>query len=244
MPLYISFKHDEVVAVRKEKHLTPLAVILLMVVKGEHSHRSYIRYVLWILLVLIAAVAFIAVIFWITDRTAHVEMISIIATLIMASIGITAAVLSLDLNAKTLDQNERMIRLTEFANRPFFDKDTFVCSGSHDQIVFSVTNIGGKAAYISKVTIRLRGTRSLDWEAVPPEDHRTIESGGVFFQTINIGGTEEQTKGTVKKGNAEIIVIRVDYKNFEHRDIEMKDLTVSHAFKRDHNHFISSNEKK
>jgi hypothetical protein len=183
--------------------------------------------------VLISSVALIAIVFWIKGRTEHIEMISIIATLIMASIGITAALLSLELNARTLDQNERMIRITEMANRPFFDKDTFVCSGTQDQIIFSVTNIGGKPAYISKVTIRVRGKRSADWEGVPQDDHRTVESGGLFFQTVDMNDATDITKGAGGKGNSEVVVIRVDYKNFEHKDVEMKDLVVSHAFTRD-----------
>jgi len=169
-------------------------------------------------------------------------MISVIATLIMASIGITAAVLALDLNSKTLEQNERMIRLTELANRPFFDKDTFICSGTFEQIVFSVTNIGGKPAYISKITVRIRGKHSVDWEGVPPEDQRTIESGGVFFYTAEMDkapGRHTRESYDPKESNVEAIVIRVDYKNYEHKDIEMKDLVVSHAFNRDVNQFLS-----
>jgi len=213
-----------------------------MAPKDERSHRSYVRYALWILLVPIVAIILIALVFWITKKSEHIEMISVIATLIMASIGITAAVLALDLNSKTLEQNERMIRLTELANRPFFDKDTFICSGTFEQIVFSVTNIGGKPAYISKITIRIRGKHSVDWEGVPEEGQRTIESGGVFFYTAEIGkvpGKHVRDEYDPKESNVEAIVIRVDYKNYEHKDIEMKDLVVSHAFNRDVNQFLS-----
>ncbi|MDR0335262.1 MAG: hypothetical protein LBH69_05200 [Methanomassiliicoccaceae archaeon] len=212
-----------------------------MVTERERIGRSYIRYALYILLVTIATIGIIGLLLWFTGKKEHVEIVSIVTTLILASIGIMAAVLSLDLNAKALEQNERMIRLTQLANRPFFDKDTFVCSGTFDQIIFSVTNIGGKPAYISKITIRIRGKLSLDWEGVPSDDQRTVESGSVFFHTVEIDKAPGHTKERYdpKESNVEAVVIRIDYKNFEHKDIEMKDLVVSHAFNRDVNQFLS-----
>ncbi|MDR0198712.1 MAG: hypothetical protein LBI08_03105 [Methanomassiliicoccaceae archaeon] len=214
---------------------------------GDSSDRSYMRYALGILLVLIVAILALGLIFWVTERKEHVEIVSIITTLIMASIGIMAAILSLDLNSKTLKQNERMIRLTELANRPFFDKETFICSGTFEQIIFSVTNIGGKPAYITKITIRIRGRQSVDWEGVPPDDHRTVESGSVFFHTVEIDkvpGSHTKDKYDTKVKNVEVVAIRMDYKNFEHKDIEMKDLSVSYAFSRDVNQYISDSDKK
>jgi len=218
-----------------------------MAAERERIGRSYIRYALYILLVMIATIAALGLLFWLTGKKEHVEIASIVTTLILASIGILAAILSLDLNAKALDQNERMIRLTELANRPFFDKDTFVCSGTFDQIIFSVTNIGGKPAYITKMTIRIRGRLSVDWEGVPPDDQRTVESGSVFFQTVEIDkvpGGHTRERYDPKDNNVEAIVIRIDYKNFEHKDVDMKDLVVSHAFNRDVNQFLSPVGKK
>jgi hypothetical protein len=217
-----------------------------MAPKNEPRNRSYIRYALWILLVPIVAIAAIAITFWLIGRNEHIEVISIIATLIMASVGITAALLSLDLNSKTLEQNERMIRLTELSNRPFFDKDTFICSGTSDRTILSVTNIGGKPAYVTKVTVRIRGKRSTDWEGVPPDEDRTVESGSVFFYTAETGGSAEDRgkEGYDAKNNAEVVVVKIDYKNFEHKDIEMKDLTVSHAFSRDADMHKSDRKKK
>ena len=221
--------------------------IFLMAVLREPIGRSYIRYALYILLVMIFTILVLGLLFWTTGKKEHVEVVSIITTLIMASIGIMAAILSLDLNAKALEQNERMIRLTELANRPFFDKDTFVCSGTFDQIIFSVTNIGGKPAYITKITIRIRGKLSVDWEGIPQDDQRTVESGSVFFHTVEIDkvpGGHPRDRYNPKENNVEAIVIRIDYKNFEHKDVDMKDLVVSHAFNRDVNQFLSPVGKK
>jgi len=207
----------------------------------ERSERSYTKHAFFLLLIPIVAIAIIALTFWITEKKEHVDVVAVIATLIMASVGIMAAVLSLDLNAKTLRQNERMIRLTELANRPFFDRDTFVCSGTLERILFSVTNIGGKPAYITKITMRIRGKQSLDWEFVPPEEHRTVESGSVFFSTVelsDIPGSYVRDRYDPDDDNTEVVVIKIDYKNYEHKEIEMKDLTVSHAYSRDLNRFL------
>jgi len=210
----------------------------------------YLRYVLFLVILTIAAIAVLSITFWHTGRTEHVNVISIVATLIMASIGILIVVISLDLNARTLRQNEslirqneRLIRVTEFAGNPHFDRDSFKYSGTFENITFSVANTGGKPAFISKMYVKVRGKRFLDATIALSEDEAAVEAGGVFSYTLNIGQLSGDTMTvndydpSVK--NDELVLISVEYRNLQHRGIEgMRDVILTEYFTRDLNAFI------
>jgi hypothetical protein len=219
--------------------------------ENADAGRPYIRYAMVIVILTIGAVAAIAMVFWLTGKKDHVDIISVVATLTMASVGILIVVISLDLNAKTLRQNESMIRqnerlikATEYAGNPYFDRDSFTSEGTFDSLRFSITNTGGKPAFITKIEVKIRGKRFVDAELVPPGDRSSVEAGGIFSYTLEIdkmpGGTHKKmSEYDPSEKNDELIVIKMGYRNLEHKGIEgMKDVVVVDYLTRDLNVFL------
>ena len=214
--------------------------------ENDRSGTSYIRYALLLVILTIAAIAALAIVFWHTGSTEHVNVISIVATLMVASVGILIVLISLDLNAKTLRQNEslirqneRLIRVTEFAGNPHFDRSTFRSGGAFGNIAFSVTNAGGKPAFVSKIEIKVRGKRFMDETVVPAGDKAIIESGGVFSYSMDLSGTTVNDYDPTVK-NDELVLIRMEYRNLEHRGIkEMMDIVLTEYFTRDINALLT-----
>jgi len=217
---------------------------------SSESGPPYIRYALFLVILTMASISFLAITFWHTGKTEHVNVISIVATLIMASVGILIVVISLDLNARTLKQNEslirqneRLIRVTEFAGNPHFERDSFRFGGTFESITFSVANTGGKPAFISKMDLKVRGKRFLDAAISLSDDEAVVEAGGIFSYALNIGRMSGDTMTvndydpSVK--NDELVLISIEYRNLEHKGIDgMRDVILTEYFTRDLNAFI------